>query len=543
MPVPWFQATITKGNLYTGTLITTHLAFPNPTSRMLPQPCITKDRYQSLRILLQESTLLAGSLSLVSCCTPRDLKPQHTAIDAEYESELTDLSDVAEPGRLPKPKPPPIVPAIQHIKTKKSGRAQAKRKPLIAKKATPHTHEVPIHLRPDIPAHHFQSVYRRRTQVAEYLHRLFEKPRIIKVDFDLACAYFLQHTHHLNLGDIPFSIDKFLEDFSILEPLTSMQEALLTCVHHIKSTLDFHAANPESPLPFALRYPNIDSLNKLAIDQSVNPKIVGKGEAVVFVDLAGRVVAVSALPKESKLTTTLSGQERGRIALVGAAAVNNIVEFVGPMTHKNFKRAILPPPTPTVQSPYAVSKTATSNLSGAKSNYIEIPGVLNGTLPSQAISYGRYAAIVVPLANLRILSILWALNYGGGQLILNYLGYAVHGGPGYSVHAAFDVLMHGVSSITCLPHLPSCPPQRICMAIYSHANVFSGAARYSGMTQSPKVFSDRRLWIPFYPADFKIAEVLAVFKSEEKRLHKKSRGECIAHHDAKRSAEAAALDL
>ncbi|KAH9817742.1 hypothetical protein DFH28DRAFT_889483, partial [Melampsora americana] len=546
----------------------------------------------------------------------------------------------------------------------KSKRAQAKRNPSITKKAEPRTHKVPIHLRPDIPAHHFQSVYRRRTQVAEYLHRHFENPRIINVDFDLASAYFLQHTHHLNLGDIPFSIDKVFEDFSILEPLTGMQDALLTCVHHIKSTLDVHAANPESPLPFALQYPNLESLNNLAINRSVNPQIVGKGEAVVFVDLAGRVVAVSAQPKESKLTTTLSGQERGRIALVGAAAVNDIAEFVGPMTHKTFARAIHPPPTPTAQSPYAVLKTATSNLSGAKSSYIEIPGVLNGTLPSQAIGYGRYAELRAGMSDRQMAlgearqghpssgwqehevshynlptviqmgkqtgykredqaridaEMLWPLelgrliikafmpksydcalkalqvivregncgaarklkdlvnpvgigkhvmygmqvdhhrdgnnaplfasanffgkNYGGGELILNYLGYAVHGGPGYLVHAAFDVLMHGVSCITCLPHLPGCPPQRICMAIYSHANVFAGAARYSGMNQSPKVFSDRRLWILFYPADFKLSEVLAIFKSEQKRLHKKYKEECIAHHSAKRSAEAAALDL
>jgi hypothetical protein len=116
-------------------------------------------------------------------------------------------------------------------------------------------------------------------------------------------------------------------------------------------------------------------------------------------------------------------------------------------------------------------------------------------------------------------------HYGGGELILNYLGYALCGDPGYSVHAAFDILMHGVGRITRLPNKHDAPPQRICMALYSHADVFAGAARYSGMNQTPKVFSDRKLWIPFYAADFNISAVIESLKAEKKRLDKKSKVE------------------
>ncbi|KAH9815060.1 hypothetical protein DFH28DRAFT_1126412 [Melampsora americana] len=119
------------------------------------------------------------------------------------------------------------------------------------------------------------------------------------------------------------------------------------------------------------------------------------------------------------------------------------------------------------------------------------------------------------------LAIFFREHYGGGELILNYLGYAICGNPGYSVHAAFDILMHGVGRITHLPDKDNSTPQQICMALYSHADVFAGTARYSTMNQTPKVFSDRDLWILFYAADFDLSKVIASFKAEIKRLNKK----------------------
>lgn len=113
-------------------------------------------------------------------------------------------------------------------------------------------------------------------------------------------------------------------------------------------------------------------------------------------------------------------------------------------------------------------------------------------------------------------------DYHGGHLILNYLGYALHGGHGYSVHAAFDILVHGVSQIKSL-HLPNAqqrPPQRISMAIYAHAEVFAGAARYAGYFQEPKCYSDPSLWIPFYPSQFSLSDTCRALKAEQKLLDK-----------------------
>jgi hypothetical protein len=135
---------------------------------------------------------------------------------------------------------------------------------------------------------------------------VFKTATRIQVDFDITVAYFIQHTHGLNLGDIPNSVEKVLADFSILEPLTGRQENLQYCTNYIKQTLDHHAAHPGSPTPFALRYPNIIALNNLAIERSRSPIVVGKDAAVILLDLANRVVAVGVPPKKSPFATTTS---------------------------------------------------------------------------------------------------------------------------------------------------------------------------------------------------------------------------------------------
>ncbi|EGG08174.1 uncharacterized protein MELLADRAFT_105123 [Melampsora larici-populina 98AG31] len=573
-----------------------------------------------------------------------------------YESELTDLSDLEEFTPLkglsvtsvtcPAPKPPPTTkppahtiiqpPAIKQPCTMKEKPAQLK--PKVAKKTKnrhpttkpkPCTHEVPKHLRPDIPAHHYPSSYHRQSMVADYLHSVFQNARVVNVKFDLAVAYFLQHTHHLDLGDIPNSVDKILNDYSLLEPLTGRQDILLTCAHHIKHSLDDVAAGarPDALTPFALQYLTIDALNNLAIEQSKLPVI-----------------------------------EQGQKAFIAAAEVNgaSVITHCGPMTFKTFQRT-QHLPTPTALSPFSVKPNASTQLNGADNRYIEVPGMLNGALPSQAVGFGRYVEcskgmtdtqmalgrnrqghpssgwqqddishynlptliqmgkehaykredhaqidsellwyhklgqlvikafmlisyafavralqVIVKKGNLGAAreikelpnplgigrhtmysmqvnhhrdgknaplfasAIFFGKNYGGGELMLNYLGYAVHGGPGNSVHAAFDVLMHGVGKITCLPNAEGLPPQRICMAVYSHADVFASAARYSGMQQSPKVFSDRRLWSPFYPDNFTLQQILDILKAEQKRLDGKYHEEVCIYQAAKKAAEEAA---
>lgn len=182
--------------------------------------------------------------------------------------------------------------------------------PPVAVRAKGWSHEIPSHLRPAAPAHSFKSVYRRRAQVAEYLFRVFSHPTLIHVDFDLATACFLQQTHHLHLGDIPICVDRILADYSLLLPLTARQDSLLVCAREIKASLVLYSQHPSSNKPFALRYLNLNALNKLATERSMSPEIVGQGRAVVFIDLAGRAVACGIPPKESLLATTLSGQVR-----------------------------------------------------------------------------------------------------------------------------------------------------------------------------------------------------------------------------------------
>lgn len=177
-------------------------------------------------------------------------------------------------------------------------------------KQTKCVHYVPHHLKPDIPAHKFRSTYCRRSQVADYLHRVLKPIAPIKVDFDLAVAYFLQQTNHLKLGNIPASVNKIFDDFSILAPLTGRQDNLAYCARYIKRTIDVYSSDPKGIRPFALRYPNLRALNQLAIDRSVMPKIIGKDEAVILLDLADRPLAIGIPPKNST-AATLSGQVYG----------------------------------------------------------------------------------------------------------------------------------------------------------------------------------------------------------------------------------------
>ncbi|EGF98557.1 uncharacterized protein MELLADRAFT_69240 [Melampsora larici-populina 98AG31] len=547
--------------------------------------------------------------------------------EMDLDSDLTDLSDIEQtvlPSLLTASIPvAPLVPNANHP-AKPPGRRPLKKKggSKTQTKPKPRSHFIPPHLIPDVAAHEFPSVYRRRAQVAEYLHRIFKKATIIPVDFDLAVAYFLQQTDHLKLGDIRASVEKITADYSILDPLTGRQESLRHCTQYINQVIADYDAHPNLPLPFALRYPNLAALNQLAIDRTKDPQIVA---------------------------STLSGTERGRLALAGAAIVNDTPVFAGPMTLATSLRTTHDPTAtpPVFSSPFEVSSTASSRLSGAKSVYNEVPGVTTGVLSSQVVGYGRYSDFSTGMSDTQMAlgrarqghpesdwaskevsqfnlaamiqmgkehsfqrdaedriesELIWhneqarliikafqpnsytaatnslqvlinsgtpgvsksirglinpiglgkylvqwhvmfnmqvdhhrdghnatlfasanffGQHYAGGELILNYLGYAVCGAPGYSVHGAFDILMHGVSKITCLPNKNNEPAQRICMAIYSHADVFAGAARFSGMNQSPKVFSDSRLWIPFYPGGFALASCIQSFFDEQKRLYAK----------------------
>lgn len=128
-------------------------------------------------------------------------------------------------------------------------------------------------------------------------------------------------------------------------------------------------------------------------------------------------------------------------------------------------------------------------------------------------------------------------NYEGAQLILSLLGYSVHLGHGYSVHGALDILVHGVGQITRASNADHCVPQRISMAMYSHADVFQGAAQFSGRSQKPPVYSNPALWIPFYPKGFSLCNTLDRLRAEEKRLRGKYREEVRQYQAALHSAK------
>lgn len=120
---------------------------------------------------------------------------------------------------------------------------------------------------------------------------------VLKCDFDLAVAFFLQETKHLKLGPIPRSVRAILADFELLAPCTGRQDNILECAIEIDKAVQAYEANPASEKPFALRFPTLNHLHKLAIERSVKSKVVGKDKACILVDLQQRFLAIGVPPK------------------------------------------------------------------------------------------------------------------------------------------------------------------------------------------------------------------------------------------------------
>lgn len=121
------------------------------------------------------------------------------------------------------------------------------------------------------------------------------------------------------------------------------------------------------------------------------------------------------------------------------------------------------------------------------------------------------------------------MDFEGGELILAYLEYAFHAGPGYSVHGCYDILIHGIGQIRSASPKDNKPPIRISLAMYPQANVYAGAARFSAALKGGNTFSDSDLWLPFYPANFEAETATSVLAAEKKRLYNKYRDEVLAH--------------
>lgn len=199
--------------------------------------------------------------------------------------------------------------------TKRSSRKKSKLAPADqvkpkagAVKASRRTAYLSPDLLPKIEAHRFRSNYRRRCVIADFLRKSFEGIVPIVVDFDLAVAFFLQETHHLNLGAIPKSIDAVLEDFNKLRPLTARQHHIYICAREIRDSIDAYLTDKTSPKPFALRCRTLKALHKLAVERSENPVIVGEFEAVILVDLVGRTLIIGLPPKRNANSSFMSGE-------------------------------------------------------------------------------------------------------------------------------------------------------------------------------------------------------------------------------------------
>lgn len=113
-------------------------------------------------------------------------------------------------------------------------------------------------------------------------------------------------------------------------------------------------------------------------------------------------------------------------------------------------------------------------------------------------------------------------NYVGGRWIFADLGVSLCGDHGYSVHGAFKTLIHGVSHILPGPDL-SKPPLRMAAALYSHSDVFAGAARFSAKEKNLGSFSDSALWLPFFPANVSVGDAQKLLLKEYKDLGKMHR--------------------
>lgn len=161
----------------------------------------------------------------------------------------------------------------------------------------PRTAEFPAHFKPKIAGHRHRSSYLRRSMVAAYLRKVFAEVKPMVVDFDLAVLFFLQETKHLKLGAIPRSVDAVLADFTILKPCNGRQDHIYTCALEIRKSIDAYIANPTFEKPFALRFPTLSSLDKLALMRSKNLVVVGKDEGVILIDLKGRVLVVGVPPR------------------------------------------------------------------------------------------------------------------------------------------------------------------------------------------------------------------------------------------------------
>ncbi|EGG02570.1 uncharacterized protein MELLADRAFT_66273 [Melampsora larici-populina 98AG31] len=498
------------------------------------------------------------------------------------------------------------------------------------KRAPPRNPHVAPQFKPRKPGHEYPNNNMLSSVCDQYLRQMLANIKPETIDFDIAVSHFLHETSHLNLRDIPHSVDQVIFDFETLRPLVSRQDDVYTCALHIKSTIKHHRATPDSPLPFALRYPNLKSLQQLTINRSKAPRALPSDKAAVLVDLAGRLLVINLPPKYPAETLRtpaghMTPEARALNAFEGAADIHNLPSF----DESNEDDSLKPPAS--------IEDFGAARLSRGKSTPVAIQGAVYGSLPYVAFGYslgspdaradtkymfgrerqgwklndvgagpqedrhlplpmglgeeslfkriknGRihdelhwpyevshalnasvnpktfevaervvnfigqnsgsmlskristlenkviqgqqinYNLQVAPHRDGKNSNLLDSVfyhgrNYQGGRLIFPVLGVSVCADPGYSVHARFKFLEHGVSSI--LPTDSTSPPLRISLALYSHAQLYASVARVSA-ARNGLHFSDTEMWLPFPPPNFSIDVCRKILRKQENSWRKK----------------------
>lgn len=234
------------------------------------------------------------------------------------------------------------------------------------------------------------------------------------IDYDLAVAYFLEETDHLHIGPVPQSVNRILNDFEALRPLTGRQHDLRQCALHIKQTLVQYEVQPGYPKPFALRFPTLKSLKLLTSLRSQSLRPIDSQRAVILVDLAGRLLAILLPPNPRANQETCEDSPTGDIS-PEVTSITSKSSYMNDLSHNQFlpprryqARALkalegaasihkLPQVSQANQKPAPTDQTLTTSpcqhhpvtarLSRAKNQAVNVTWSTYGSLPYEALGF------------------------------------------------------------------------------------------------------------------------------------------------------------
>ncbi|KAH9807526.1 hypothetical protein DFH28DRAFT_1138971 [Melampsora americana] len=513
------------------------------------------------------------------------------------------------------------MPPIRSNRKESQGKSGHYSAPHSKTKARPRKPHLDDEFKPNKAGHEYGDNCILSSIVDQYLRQMIRNAKEVVIDYDLAVAFFLDETSHMNLPDIPKSVDTIIHDYEILPAITSRQHDLLTCALHIRKIIESFLTEPGSDRPFALRYPNIKALNQLIKDRSKDPRALCSDKAVIVVDLAGRLLLINLPPRSKgssntpvlldaiektqdgeKKTQEMSSEERALKAYAPSTSVPIQSRFsksknwpvpipgavYGLLPYQAFGYPLGWPealhdtkmklglerqgytlddvgerPTsdcylPVIMGlgeetvfkrienarlleeehwPYEVSRALnaavqpdTYQVAEHVVNFIQencgamlskrIKSLHNKIVQGQQIHYNLQVGSHRDSKNSNLLDSVFYYGKGftGGRMVFGALGISVCGNPGYSTHGRFKFLDHSVTPI--LAKSVATPPLCISLALYSHADVYSGPARVSGARKGKGYFSDPEMWLPFPPTDFSIDTCCKILRKHENQWQK-----------------------